>query len=404
MNLENQIVEALLNDAQLNFKNRSGNKTLSGGNCPKCNKKEVFISLEMPYQLKCNRTNNCGYEESTKVRYNHLWSNLADKFPSTATDPHATAKAYMSMVRGFPLMKTESWYEQGALKLRNGDYAETVRFILWDGFWWDRLINERDIRKNTKTGQKPNKADFKFGTLYKNKCWTPPGQVIEKGDHVYIVEGIFHAMAFSLCGYKVAAAFSCNNLPRDLINAHKGQNITWCLAYDAGNAGEYASLKFLKEINQLKEAARICLPHSANVDWDDLYREEKLTAKYLDDCKWRGRLLAAESYKEKAFMLYCWRPYHHTLITFKHHTYSVTVSTGELTKALDGESIDYNTHQNLFDLNATIDMVLNCEVNSLHSEVDKFTNEIKYVYKATTEENRTGVIIEFSASNIADKN
>jgi hypothetical protein len=232
----------------------------------------------------------------------------------------------------------------------------------------------------------------------------PPGQVIEKGDSVYIVEGIFHAMAFSLSGYKVAAAFSCNNLPRDLINAHKGQNVTWCLAYDAGNAGEYASLKFLKELNKLGEPARITLPHSANADWDDLYREEKLTAKYLEDCKWRGRLLAAESYKEKAFTLYCWRPYHHTLITFKHHTYSITVATGELTKALDGESIDYKTHQNLFDLNSTIDMVLNCEVNSLHSEVDKFTSEIKYVYKATTEENRTGLIIEFSASNIADKN
>lgn len=309
----------------------------------------------------------------------------------------------MSMVRGFPLMKTESWYEQGALKLRNGDYAETVRFLLWDGCWWDRLINERDIRKNTKGGDKPTKADFKFGTQYKNKCWTPPNQTIEKGDTVYIVEGIFHAIAFSLSGYKVAAAFSCNNLPRELITANKGRNITWCLAYDAGNAGEYASLKYLKELNGFKEAARISLPHSAGIDWDDLYREEKLNDKYLEDCKWRGRLLAAESYKQKAFILYCWRPYHHTLITFKYHTYSVTVSTSDLTKALDGETLDYANDQNLFELHSKVEQVMNCEVTGLHTEVDKFTKEIKYVYNAKTPDNRTGYIIDFSASSIADK-
>lgn len=404
MNLEQQIVEALLNDAQLNFPSKPSAKTLYGGTCPDCKWKEVFISLEKPYQLKCNRTNKCGYQESTKARYSHLWSNLADKFPATNTDPNATAKAYMSMVRGFPLMKTESWYEQGAMRLRNNRLAETVRFELWDGCWWDRLINERDIRDNTKNGDRPTKADFKFGTQYKNKCWTPPGQVINSGDHVYIVEGIFHAMAFSLLGYKSAAAFSCNNLPRDLIEANKGRNVTWCLAYDAGNAGEYASLKFLKEVNALNEAARICVPHSEKIDWDDLYREEKLNDKYLEDCKWRGRMLAAASHKEKAFFLYCWRPYSNTTITFKNQTYSVSVSTSDLTKALEGEAIDYKTHQNLFEHHSKIALILNCEISSLHSEVDKFTKEIKYIFKAQTTENRNGVILEFTASNIADKN
>jgi hypothetical protein len=404
MHLEQQIVEAIINDAQLAFKSNPGARTLSGGRCPLCNEKEVFVSLEKPFQLMCNRTGKCGYTESTRSRYSHLWSNLADKFPSSQTEPNATAQAYMSMVRGFPLMKTESWYEQGAMKLRNGRLAETVRFLLWDNCWWDRLINERDVRDNTKNGDKPTKADFKFGTKYKDKCWTPPEQKIVNGDHVYIVEGIFHAMAFSLSGYKVAAAFSCNNLPRELINANKGKNITWCLAYDAGNAGEYASLKFLKELNGMKEAARICLPHSETADWDDLYREQKLDDKYLKDSTWRGRLLSAESQEEKAFILYCWRKYHHTLITFKCHTYSVTVSTSDLTKALDGEDIDYANDQNLFNLHSKVAQIMNCEINGLHTEVDKFTKEIKYVYNAKTPGNRTGYIIDFSAFGIADKN
>ncbi|UUA73069.1 toprim domain-containing protein [Cellvibrio sp. QJXJ] len=404
MNLEQQIVEALLNDAQLAFTKTSSSKKLWGGTCPDCKKKEVFISLEKPYQLKCNRLDNCGYQQSTRERYSHLLENLSEKYPVTESDPNATAKAYMSMVRGFPLIKTESWFEQGVVILPNGRYAPTVRFLLWDGFWWDRLINKDDVRDNVRNGGKPRKAMFKKDINYTGKHWTPPGQIIEKGDHVYVVEGIFHAIALYLSGYKVVAAFSCSNLPREFITAHKEQNITWCLAYDAGNGGENYSLKYLKEINGMKEAARICLPHSENMDWDDLYRAGMLDDKYLEDSKWRGRLLAAETYREKAFILYCWRPYHHTLITFKRQTYAVSVSTSDLTKALEGDAIDYATHKNLFELNSKVDLVLNCEVNSLHSEVDKFTKEIKYIFNAKTESNRNGQIIEFSASSIADKN
>lgn len=403
MNLEQQLVEALLADAQLNFKSKPGAKALYGGTCPDCKEKEVFISLDKPYQLKCNRTNKCGYAESTKARYNHLWSNLADKFPSTKEDPYATAKAYMSMVRGFPLMKTESWFEQGAMKLRNGRLAETVRFLLWDGCWWDRLINERDIRDNTKNGDSPNKADFKFGTKYKDKCWTPPGQELADGDHVYIVEGIFHAMAFSLVGYKTAAAFSSNNLPRELINANKGRNITWCLAYDAGNAGEYASVKFLKELNDMKEPARISLPHSASVDWDDLYREQKLTPEYLEDCKWRGRLLAATDIKRKAFAQYCWHPFNYTVMTFGKETYGVRVGWDKLNKDLDQQKIDWsNDHFTIFVGCLHINHLANCELNFLHIEKDKFTQERKYLFDVHMPKHRKPFLVGFSPSNLGD--
>jgi hypothetical protein len=213
MNVEDQILDALQNDQAIKFKSIKG-RFYSGGICPKCGETELFISTEKPYQLKCSRNNNCGYTESTRERYSYLWENLGEKHPATDSDPHATAKAYMSMVRGFPLQKISSWFEQGTLKLSNGRAAETVRFMLWDGFWWDRLINTKDIRDNLKNG-KPNKADFKFGISYRDKCWQPPGQKIEAGDKVYIVEGIFHAIAFFLAGYKVAAAFSSNNLPRE---------------------------------------------------------------------------------------------------------------------------------------------------------------------------------------------
>lgn len=403
MNLEQQIVEALLNDAQLDFKNKNGAKALYGGRCPECKEKEVFISLERPYQLKCNRTNKCGYTESTRSRYNHLWSNLADKFPASHEDPNATAKAYMSMVRGFPLMKTESWFIQGAMPLPNKQLAPTVRFLLWDGCWWDRLINERDIRANTKNGDSPNKADFKFGTKYKNKCWAPPGQTIEQGDYVYIVEGIFHAMAFHLLGYKSAAAFSSNNLPRELIEENKGKNITWCLAYDAGQAGEYASVKFLHELNGMKETARISLPHSPSVDWDDLYRSEELTKEYLEDCKWRGRLLAAKDVKRKAFAKYCWQQFNYSVITFAHETYAVRVIAEKLSKELDGNKIEWNDeHFSLFTGCLAVNHIANCELNFLHIEKDKFTEERKYLFDVAMPKIRKPFLVGLSPSNLGD--
>lgn len=404
MNLEQQIVEALLKDTQLNFKTpKAGAKALYGGKCPDCQETEVFVSLEKPYQLKCNRTNKCGYTESTKARYSHLWSNLADDFPATDAEPNATAKAYMSMVRGFPLIKTEQWFEQGAMKLRNGRYAETVRFLLWDGCWWDRLINERDIRDNTKNGENPNKADFKYGTVYKGKYWAPPNQVIEQGDQVYIVEGIFHAIAFALCGYKVVAAFSSNNLPRELIEANKGRNVTWCLAYDAGAAGEYASVKYLRELNEMKESARISLPHSASTDWDDLYREEKLNDEYLDECKWRGRLLAAPDVKRKAFALYCWRQYTYTVITFEKETYSVRVIFDKLSKELDNEKIEWNNeHFSIFVGCLSLNHIANCELNFLHIEKDKFTQERKYLFDVYMPKHRKPFLVGFTPSNLGD--
>lgn len=400
MNIEQQILQALENDQALKFKTL-GKRHYTGGTCPDCGEREVFISVEKPYQLKCSRNNKCGYAESTRARYSYLWENLADNHPASQEDPHATAKAYMSIVRGFPLNKIGSWFEQGALRLPNGRYAETVRFMLWDGYWWDRLINERDIRDNLKNG-KPNKADFKFGITYRDKCWQPPGQFIQEQDTVYIVEGIFHAIAFYLAGYKAVAAFSSNNLPRELIQANRGKRVTWSLAYDAGNAGEEAALKFLKEINSLNEPARIVLPHSADADWDDLHREEKLNDDYLQDCMWRGRMLSARSVKKKAFALYCWKPYGFSVVTFAKETYSIKVDISKFTKELDGDKVAFGEHEDIFINCITVTHVANCEMHFLHIEKDKFTEERKYLFDVLMPSHRKPFLVGLSPSNLGD--
>jgi Toprim-like len=402
MNVEDQILDALQNDQALKFKSIKG-RFYSGGICPKCGETELFISTEKPYQLKCSRNNNCGYSESTRERYSYLWENLGEKHPATDSEPNATAKAYMSMVRGFPLQKIGNWFEQGTLRLSNGRAAETVRFMLWDGFWWDRLINTKDIRDNLKNG-KPNKADFKFGISYRDKCWQPPGQKIEAGDKVYVVEGIFHAIAFSLAGYKVVAAFSSNNLPRELIKENANKKINWCLAYDAGQAGEDASIKFYNELTKQNETVSIALPHSAESDWDDLYREDKLNDDYLSDCAWRGRLLSATSIKKKAFALYCWKHFTFTVLTFSRETYSVRVVTEKLSRELDGQTIDFNDneHHDIFVNSISIAHIANCDLKFLHIEKDKFTEERKYLFDVLMPNHQKPFLVGFSPSNLGD--
>ncbi|MFO6239110.1 toprim domain-containing protein, partial [Pseudomonas aeruginosa] len=79
-----------------------------------------------------------------------------------------------------------------------------------------RLIDQRGIQAN-----EGKKAHIKYGTNYQNKGWTPPGQVIEKNDKVFIVEGIFHAIALWLAGYKVIASISANNFPWAYVDEHQ---------------------------------------------------------------------------------------------------------------------------------------------------------------------------------------
>ncbi len=404
MNFDDQILDAIRNDSALEYKTGNENKRhISGLRCPGCKRKTLFIGLDQPHRLACSHIgSSCGYTEATMSRYKYLWENLQDKFPASNEDPNATAKAYMSM-RGFDLIKTERWFEQGSVVLDDGSYGPTVRFHLWDGFWWDRLINNRDIQKFTKHRGKPIKADFKKDIQYRGKHWMPPGMDICDGDFIYIVEGIFHAIAFYLAGYKAVAAFSTSSLPRELINANLKRNITWCLGYDAGQAGDLANLKYLKEINSLKEAARIVQPHSAELDWDDLYREGRLNDKYLDDCKWRGRMLAAETAMQKAFALYCWKPYPHTVMSFNKETYGIEVDVSEITKKLADEKIDFYEHGNVFETNAKVNPILNCELQYHHAEVDKFTAERKYVFSAFTKTAPKGENLEFTAANLSKR-
>ena len=175
------IVEQLLND--FSFKQKGG--MLRDGYCPSCNKKSLWIHQEKPRLIRCNRENNCGYTEAVTDRYPELFKNYSERCPATPEDPNRTAREYLED-RGFNPGVIAGWYEQGAFL----SVAPTVRIHLWDGYYWERLIDDKHVRQYNR------KTNYRKGTQKKNRHWAPPGQEIHQGDAVVITEGIFDAWAF----------------------------------------------------------------------------------------------------------------------------------------------------------------------------------------------------------------
>src|SRR5471032_796703 len=96
------VIEALEKDSELDFAD-VGDKYLQKGKCPNCNQRTLYIARAQPYQLKCNRLNECQYEQKTRERYRYLFENLSERFPATQSKPNATADAYLQRNRGFDI-------------------------------------------------------------------------------------------------------------------------------------------------------------------------------------------------------------------------------------------------------------------------------------------------------------
>lgn len=373
------LLDALERDLQLALKPSSDNKFLQGGHCPECHKRSVWVPVENPWTLQCNHQNKCGFSESVRDRYRDLLENLSDRYQPTEQNPHATADAYLRERRGFSTAPLAGCYQQGQMLLPGGGYAETVRFYMPNSTdFWERVINERDVRLLRKNGK--DKARIVFA--YSGTHWQLPAQTYEDGDVVYITEGIFHAIAFCQAGYKAVASFSTSNLPRQLIQTHKDKKITWRLAFDGDEAGIKAHKKYAAELKKLGVKWEVVLP-PARRDWDELFRDEKLNDETLKECLYRGRLLMAESVVEKFFVHYCRRQASSTVLEFDHAWYRCEVDNAQLVRNLSdlGITLEHEHGFDAFRAEAKCIPFSNCVAEFLYGQTDKITGEISYFFR-----------------------
>ncbi|WP_163831855.1 toprim domain-containing protein [Spartinivicinus ruber] len=381
------IIQRLTQDQEFRFQLNQTKRYFEKGVCPNCRKRSVFISYRNPYQLKCNHENKCGWQQTTFERYRDSLGDSSDIAPPTEEDPNATAKFFLNN-RGFDIAKLSGWYEQHRPRFLVDSntqqylYASTVRFYL-DAErtrWWERLLDNTAIRRLNKKAHfgGKRKAD---GSLYRNDGWTPPGQQINPKDTVFIVEGIFHAIAFYLTGKKAIAAFSCKNLPNELINQHKQDQIHWVLAYDDDKAGRNAALKYYQQLKQQKQSVCIALTGNEDLDWDDCYQRQKLTDDFIEDCISRGNIFKAKTPEERAYYCYLQKPIKHRVFEFNNKVYSAKVSDKLNEELEEGDiAIDSREGRSKFYGNVNLREISNCYPEFLYIEQNALTQEQKYFF------------------------
>lgn len=371
------VIPALEQDPELSFLAKDETpKYFNKGVCPSCGKREVFISKEKPFQLKCNSLNSCRYEEKTNQRYRYLFENLSERFPSTAEAPNATADAYLQRNRRFDIARLAGWYNQARRKLADESFADTVRFDLADGYW-ERIIDARAVAAN---GGK--KAGIRFGMTYRGKGWEPKGQTYGKDDLVFVVEGIFHAIALWLAGYKAIASISANNFPWEIIEANQGKGVRWVIALDDDPAGHGFIPKYRAGLRKMSEMCQVAL--AGERDWDDVYRDGQLDDAFIRDALFKGQLFCAGSAIKKAYLLYTRRAQPFFLVEFGSCLYSAKVSTAELQEDLKdiprkpGE--EPTGYREQFTKHTSINQVANCIPRFEYLERDAISGEQRYFF------------------------
>lgn len=294
-------------DRDFQFKPRD--KHLREGVCPDCGKKTLWTWQESPWVLKCDRLSKCGAEFHVKELYPDLFERWTERYPVTPENPTAAADAYLKAARGFDLERIKGWYSQESYydpKLQAG--SSTVRFPLASGGYWERIIDQPG-----RFGSR--KATFRGS--YAHTWWCPPGLDLTdiKGNReLWIVEGIFDAIALLHVGITAVSAMSCNNdcaaslaALAEACTAAKVERPKLVWALDGDTAGRRFMRKAVRATQELgwKAVAAMIPQHGrAKLDWNDMFQRERLAPKDIDTYLHHGALLTATSAGEKAVLIY----------------------------------------------------------------------------------------------------
>lgn len=293
-------------EADYGFKVKTGG-WLREGICPACNKKELYVNADKPWMLRCGRLNKCGAEFAVKDLYRDLFDDWSSRFKATDIEPAATASAYLQFCRGFDPQITAGEFSQDNFysnELKAG--SATVRFPLDKGGFWERIID-----RPHRFGKM--KARFAPGQRYNGHWWKPARVSMATVKELWITEGIFDAIALLHHDIDAVSALSSNHFPEESLKALmtlRGADLprlVWAL--DGDSAGSRFTRKFIKLARDMgfECSAAIIVKKDRvgkRLDWNDLHLRDDLCSDTLDECRYQGALLIAESPTEKAQLMY----------------------------------------------------------------------------------------------------
>lgn len=380
---------------------------LRKGECPSCKKKELYTNAEFPWVLRCGRLNNCGEIFHVKELYPDLFDNWSDRYPTTEENknPNAAAEAYLSHARGFELahlagMYSQEYYHDKELKIGSA----TVRFAVADGYW------ERIIDKPHRFGKK--KAHFKFGTKYQGRWWKPATSELENAEQVWLVEGIFDAIALAHHGIKAVALMSCNNYPEiELKTFNKDTKLIWALDGDsAGHAYTKKHYERAIEAGFTCFAAQVPQKGRGKIDWNDCHQRGALTEKDIEEYLYHGALLVAKTAAEKALLMYQKRNDHSEFyLEFSRRLYWFKLDLDLYNKARQAQEnseeaeklSEEKLREQALHASSSIRQIANCYPTALYFQENLLTNESWYYFRVEFPHDGAPVKNTFTSAHVS---
>lgn len=422
MNMKHDLRAEILEKLQADYglKHKAG-KYMREGVCPSCKKKELYAFHDDPWMIRCGR-GKCGHTWHVKEIYEDLFNDWSKRAPASEQHPNATARAYLEFARGFRLDLIQGWFTQETYfsgELNAG--SATVRFALEKGGYWERLID-----RPHRFGKM--KARFKPGDSPRGFWWCPPCVDLLDVKELWIVEGIFDAIALVHNGIAVVSAMSSGAYPeeslKELARLRGGKlpKLVWALDNEPG-AHKYTK-RWVRQARALGyecEAAQIPQPDSRKVDWNDLHQRwafidgeserAEQVEKDLANARYHGSLLIAESAAEKGVLMYEWRERHEFHFGFESRLYWFKMDLEKFNKAMQAlESSERHEDQLLNDKQRRdkalrqcggVVEIANCYPQALYFQRNEVTDESWYYFRVDFPHDSGSVKNTFTGGQVA---
>lgn len=388
------------------FKER--NNKLEAGTCPSCGKRSLWAFSEAPWVVRCNRLNKCASELHVKELYPELFASWSDRFVRSPEAPNAAADAYLRDARGFDLARLAGWYVQESYyshELKIG--SATVRFPLAGGAYWERIIDQParfGDRKATFHGQ------------YGGTWWQPPNLPADAAE-LWLVEGIFDAIALMHHCIAAVALLSCVNYPRAALAALAEQcaaagrprpRLVWAL--DDDRAGRRYMAQHIERARADGWTASAALPKQqgkVKMDWNELHLLDRLSPQHVEEYRYLGDLFTAASPSEKARLVYhrtgdAQFPFDYRnrsywfkleLDAFQRETAAVREAHPDMP---DGEVREHAVLRA-----GVVQMVANCQPTALYYQANPQTDEAWYYFRVAFPHDGEPIKATFTSAQIA---
>ena len=418
--LHADVLQRLARDYGL--KRRLSTDYLRGGKCPACGQKELYARYSEPWLIICGRESKCAQRWHLKEIYEDLFNDWSKRAPSSEQFPSATARAYLEFARGFRHEVIQGWYTQETYfseDLNAG--SATVRFALEKGGYWERLID-----RPHRFGKM--KARFKPGDSPLGYWWCPPCVELLDVKELWIVEGIFDAIALVHNRIAAVSAMSSAFFPEESLKELARQRggklpkLIWALDNEPG-AHKYIK-RWVRQARALGyecEVAQIPQSNSRKVDWNDLHqrwafidgesdRSEQIE-KDLANARYQGSLLIAESAAEKGVLMYDWRERHEFHFSFDSRLYWFKMDLEKFNKAM--QSLETSTshedqllsekqrRQKALRQCGGVVEIANCYPRALYFQRNEVTDESWYYFRVDFPHDSGSVKNTFTGGQVA---